>query len=80
MFAPPLRAEWLPLLEADVLVLIDELLVPDENDEPSEIIELGRRVDFTSGRVPEKEFLNLGAVKQFRLSSLVRPRYELTLF
>lgn len=62
MFAPPLRAEWLPLLEADVLVLIEELLVPDENDEPNEMIELGRRVDFTSGSVPEKEFLNLGAI------------------
>lgn len=41
----------------------DELLVPDENDEPSEIRELGRRADFISGRVPENEFRNFGATR-----------------
>lgn len=54
------RADRLPELDADVHS--DELLVPDENDEPSEMIELGRRVDFTSGSVPEKELRNFGAV------------------
>lgn len=46
----------------DVLVL--ERLVPDENDEPSEMIEFGRCVDFiASGSAPENEFRNLGAAK-----------------
>lgn len=59
---PPLRVFELLILDV-VLVLPDERL-PDENDEPSEIIELGRCVDlWFSGRTPENEFRNLGAVK-----------------
>lgn len=42
----------------------DELLVPDENDDPSEMSEFGRLADFISGRVPEKEFRNFGAVNR----------------
>lgn len=52
------------LLEA-VLLLVDDLLVPEENDEPSEMIELGRCEDLDiSGKPPENEFLNLGATKK----------------
>lgn len=39
----------------------EELLVPDENDDPREISELGRLADFISGKVPENEFRNFGA-------------------
>lgn len=42
-------------------MLREELLVPEENDDPSEITEFGRRVDLTSGKVPEKELRNFGA-------------------
>lgn len=57
-----LRFVWLPELEADVLS--EELLVPDENDDPSEITEFGRRVDLISGNVPEKELRNFGAINK----------------
>lgn len=49
----------------------DELLVPDENDDPREMSELGRLADFISGSVPEKEFRNFGAAtkrKKFKVS------------
>lgn len=50
------------LLDA-VLELSDDRLVPDENDEPSEIIEFGRCVllVFSAIIVPENEFRNFGA-------------------
>lgn len=66
-----------PLIDdVDVLFpLIDELPdVPDENDEPNEIIEFGRRVDlFISGSVPEKEFRNFGATKKEKYYSSYSP-------
>lgn len=49
------------LLEA-VLVLVDDRLVPDENDEPSDMIELGRwDILIMSGITPENELRNFGA-------------------
>lgn len=58
-------AVWreLEVLLLDV-VLADERLVPDENDEPSDIIESGLWITFAfSGNDPENEFLNFGAIK-----------------
>lgn len=53
-----------PLLLEAVLVLIDERLVPDENDEPRDIMELGRwQTLLPSSIVPDTEFRNLGAVE-----------------
>lgn len=46
----------------------DELLVPDENDDPSEMSELGRLADFISGSVPENEFRNFGAANRQKFS------------
>lgn len=53
------------LLDA-VLELSEDRLVPDENDEPSEIMELGRCVllVFSAIIVPENEFRNFGAAIQ----------------
>lgn len=48
----------------------DELLVPDENDDPSEISEFGRLADFISGRVPENELRNFGAANTHPSSTL----------
>lgn len=50
----------------DELAPLEPVLVlttddPPEDDELSEIIELGRRADFTSGNVPTNELRNLGA-------------------
>lgn len=54
------------LLEA-VLVLVEDRLVPDENDEPRDIIELGRCADLIiSGVAPENELRNFGAIKKIK--------------
>lgn len=46
-------------------MLVDERLVPDENDEPSDIIELGRwAILVISGKTPENELRNLGAANK----------------
>lgn len=62
--------DWLLLLlllDAVVFVLIDDILVPDENDEPSELAEFGRRPVDSNGIVScivttDIECLNFGAV------------------
>lgn len=56
-----------------MLVHNDELLVPDENDDPSEMSELGRRADFISGSVPENEFRNFGAANRVERSRFATP-------
>lgn len=53
-----------PLLLDAVLVLIDERLVPDENEDPNDMIEFGRwHTLLVSCNVPDTEFRNLGAVR-----------------
>jgi hypothetical protein len=51
------------LFSFDVLLQAEDTEEPpDEAEELSEMIELGRRDDFTSGKVPTKELRNFGAV------------------
>jgi hypothetical protein len=53
------------LFSFDVLLQAEDTEEPaDEADELSEMIELGRRDDFTSGKVPTKELRNFGAVTE----------------
>lgn len=60
------------LLDA-VLELSDERLVPDENDEPSEMIEFGRcvLVVFSATIVPENELRNFGAKSEISMEKLI---------
>lgn len=51
------------LLLDDVLVLMDERLVPDENDDPREMIDVGRWMTFRcSVEMPDTEWRNFGAI------------------
>lgn len=47
------------LFDADDDALTDE--PPDDDDELNDMMEFGRREDFMSGKVLQKEFRNFGA-------------------